>query len=106
MAPTDAGAASGLINVMQQIGAAVVLVTVFDSIRPAARSAGLSQLAGAHGGAAAAIPASLVHGLDVTFAAGAGFALAALAIVAVFVRSRASAEVPVPVRMEDVEAAA
>lgn len=96
MAPTDAGAAVGL----------AVLVTVFDSIRPAARSAGLSQLAGAHGGAAAAIPASLVHGLDVTFAAGAGFALAALAIAAVFVRSRASAEVPVPVRMEDVEAAA
>ncbi len=109
VAPADAGAASGLINVMQQLGAAVglaVLVTVFDSATPAAQSAGLSQSAVVPGAAAAAIRAALVHGLDVTFAAGACFALAAVAIVALFVRSRASAEVPVLDHLEDVEAAA
>ncbi len=37
VAPSDAGAASGLINVMQQLGAALglaVLVTVFDTVTP------------------------------------------------------------------------
>ena len=54
VAPSDAGAASGLINVMQQLGAALglaVLVTVFDTVTPSARSAGLSTAARA--GAAA-----------------------------------------------------
>jgi MFS family permease len=86
VAPSDAGAASGLINVMQQLGAALglaVLVTVFDSITPGARSAGFSQAA--HAGAVAR--AALVHGVDVTMAAGAGFALVALTIVAIFVRA-------------------
>jgi EmrB/QacA subfamily drug resistance transporter len=67
IAPHDAGAASGLINVVQQLGAALglaVLVTVFDSV----------------GGG------GIVHRMDVTFAAAAVFALAAVAIVAVFVR--------------------
>ncbi|HMC40615.1 MAG TPA: MFS transporter [Acidimicrobiales bacterium] len=79
VAPEDAGAASGLINVMQQLGAALglaVLVTVFD------RSSGAA--AGAHSLARAA---SVVHGIDVSLAAGALFALAALAIVAIFVRT-------------------
>jgi EmrB/QacA subfamily drug resistance transporter len=99
VAPADAGAASGLINVMQQLGAALglaVLVTVFDSVTPSAHSAGLSQAASATGAVAAAVRTSLVHGLDVTFAAGAGFAVAALAMVALFVRSPARAEVVVP----------
>ncbi len=46
VAPSDAGAASGLINVMQQLGAALglaVLVTVFDTVTPGARAAGLSH---------------------------------------------------------------
>jgi EmrB/QacA subfamily drug resistance transporter len=92
VAPSDAGAASGLINVMQQLGAALglaVLVTVFDSITPGARSAGLSQAA--HAGAVAR--AALVHGVDVTMAAGAGFALVALSIVALFVRAPVRATV-------------
>ena len=48
VASSDAGAASGLINVMQQLGAALglaVLVTVFDTVTPGARSAGLSTAA-------------------------------------------------------------
>jgi EmrB/QacA subfamily drug resistance transporter len=86
VAPSDAGAASGLVNVMQQVGAALglaILVTVFDTVAPGARSAGLSTAA--HAGAAAR--AALVHGIDVTMAAGAGFALLALGIVALLVRS-------------------
>jgi len=96
VAPSDAGAASGLINVMQQLGAALglaVLVTVFDTVTPSAGSAGLSRAAGA----GVAARTALVHGFDLTMAAGAGFAVAALAIVAFFVRR--------PVRPEVVEAA-
>lgn len=80
--PRDAGAASGLINVMQQLGAAVglaVLVTVFDSVSGgAARSLGQT--------ASATTRATIVHGLDVTFAAGAAFALAAAVIIVAMVR--------------------
>jgi hypothetical protein len=105
VAPADAGAASGLINVMQQLGAALglaVLVTVFDTVTPSARSAGLSTAA--HAGAAART--ALVHGIDVTMAAGAGFALVALAIVALFVRTPGRAEVIEPVEAELEPAAA
>jgi EmrB/QacA subfamily drug resistance transporter len=90
VAPADAGAASGLINVMQQLGAALglaVLVTVFDSVA----HPGPAGLAQATGPAARAV---LVHGIDVTFAAGAAFALAAVAIVALAVRTPQSAELP------------
>ena len=75
VAPADAGAASGLINVMQQVGAALglaVLVTVFDSVTK--------------GGFATATRAALVHGIDVTFLAGAIFALGAVAVIALVVR--------------------
>jgi EmrB/QacA subfamily drug resistance transporter len=79
--PSDAGAASGLVSVVQQLGAALglaVLVTVAGAADP---RAGLS--------AAASSPAArtaLVHGLDVVFGVGALFALAALVLVAVVVR--------------------
>jgi EmrB/QacA subfamily drug resistance transporter len=105
VASSDAGAASGLINVMQQLGAALglaVLVTVFDTVTPSARSAGLSTAA--HAGAAART--ALVHGVDVTMAAGAGFALVALAIVALLVRTPAPAQVIEPAEMELEPAAA
>jgi EmrB/QacA subfamily drug resistance transporter len=104
VAPADAGAASGLINVMQQLGAALglaVLVTVFDTVTPSGRSGGLSTAASAGPVARAA----LVHGIDVTMAAGAGFALLALAIVAIFVRTPARAAAAEPVDAE-LEAAA
>jgi EmrB/QacA subfamily drug resistance transporter len=110
VAPSDAGAASGLINVMQQLGAALglaVLVTVFDSVTPTAHTAGLSQAAGATGAAAAAVRTSLVHGLDITFAAGAVFAILALAMVALFVQAPAQDEFPVPETVEmEIEAEA
>jgi EmrB/QacA subfamily drug resistance transporter len=105
VASSDAGAASGLINVMQQLGAALglaVLVTVFDTVTPSARSAGLSTAA--HAGAAART--ALVHGIDVTMAAGAGFALVALAIVVFLVRTPTRAQVVEPAEMELEPAAA
>jgi EmrB/QacA subfamily drug resistance transporter len=112
VAQSDAGAASGLINVMQQLGAALglaVLVTVFDSVTAGSHVVGLSQVAGVTGAAGAAARASLVHGMDVTFGAGAAFALAAVAIVIVFVRTpaRAEADFGVPVEsLAEVELAA
>jgi EmrB/QacA subfamily drug resistance transporter len=82
VAPEDAGAASGLVNVVQQLGAAVgvaVLVTVFGD---AAGHVELGSRAASTSGALAPV----VHGLDTTFAVGALFAAIAFAAVAVFVR--------------------
>ena len=72
--PADAGAASGLVNVTQQVGAALglaVRVTVLSA------AAGHAQLK-----AGASVPTHLVHGLDVTFAVAAVFGVAALVMVA------------------------
>jgi hypothetical protein len=88
-----------LINVMQQVGAALglaVLVTIFNTATPSARATGLSSAAQA----GAAARNALVHGIDVTMAAGAGFAFVALAIVALLIKAPARAEVPEQVDME------
>ncbi|MDA8292666.1 MAG: MFS transporter [Actinomycetota bacterium] len=80
VAPEDAGAASGLINVSQQLGAALgvaVLVTVF-----AAATDHISIAS--HLGAPAV--ATLTHGLHVAFGVGVLFALLGLGSVAAFVR--------------------
>ena len=102
VAPADAGAASGLVNVMQQLGAALglaVLVTVFNSVISSSHPARL----GSAGDAAA--QAALIHGLDVTFAAAATFSLAALGIVAVGIRTSREPEVIGEAEL-DMEAAA
>jgi EmrB/QacA subfamily drug resistance transporter len=96
--PSDAGAASGLINVMQQVGAALglaVLVNVFDS---ATGHAQMASLAGSAAGRAV-----LVGGLDDVFVVAAAFALVALAIVAVVIRLPQAAERPVAHAVEDAE---
>jgi EmrB/QacA subfamily drug resistance transporter len=102
VAPQDAGAASGLINVMQQLGAALglaVLVTVFDGVGGRSGAGGLGATA------------SVVHGIDVTFAAAGLFAIAALAIVVFAVRTPkpAGSEEPViqeaPEQVPELEAA-
>jgi EmrB/QacA subfamily drug resistance transporter len=75
VAPADAGAASGLINVSQQLGAAVglaALVTIFDS-------------ATHHTGTALSADMFL-HGVRTVCLVGAGFAVAALTLVAAVVR--------------------
>jgi hypothetical protein len=97
--PADAGAASGLVNVTQQVGAALglaVLVTVLGV------AAGHAQLRA--GGAATA---TVIHGLDLTLAVGALFGLAALAMVALLVHlpSAATNRVSVPGEREREHAA-
>jgi EmrB/QacA subfamily drug resistance transporter len=87
--PDVAGAASGLVNVSQQLGAAVglaVLVTIFNSL------AGHGQLV------PGATTAASVHSLDDVFAVAALFAVGALATVVFGVRrsSEALAQAPEP----------
>jgi MFS family permease len=84
--PEDAGAASGLVNVSQQLGGALglaVLVTAFDAFTSHAQL-GARHLTGAGVTHANTV---LVHGLDDVFALGALFSVAALAMVAFGVRT-------------------
>jgi EmrB/QacA subfamily drug resistance transporter len=88
--PDDAGAASGLVNVTQQVGAALGLAVLVTVLSAAAGHAQLKVGIGA--------TTSLVHGLDVTFGVAALFGLAALAMVAFLVHlpapGRAGQSVP------------
>jgi len=80
--PADAGAASGLINVAQQIGAATglaVLVTIFGAVTHQAHI----------GFGSPGVEALLVHGMRDVFSVGVLFTLAALLLVAAVVRSPA-----------------
>ncbi|MGH9093336.1 MAG: MFS transporter, partial [Acidimicrobiales bacterium] len=99
VAPEDAGAASGLVNVSQQLGGAVglaVLVTAFDSVTHHVRL-GAPDLAPA---AAAHADAVATHGLDVVFGIGAALALAALALMVVGVRTPRPEPEPVVVPLD------
>jgi hypothetical protein len=101
VAPADAGAASGVINVAQQLGAALglaVLVTIFDSVTSSGRSGGLAG--------AGADTAALIHGLDFTIGVAAAFAIAALLVVAAFVRGSTMEELPATELELEMEAAA
>ena len=75
--PGDAGAASGLVNVTQQVGAALGLAVLVTVLSAAPDHAQLKAGAG--------VPASLVHGLDTTFGVAALFGIAALVMVALLV---------------------
>jgi EmrB/QacA subfamily drug resistance transporter len=72
--PADAGAASGLVNVMQQVGGALglsILVTVFGADNRAQRAAGVRDQA-----------ALFVHGADRAFAVAVVMLVIAVALVA------------------------
>jgi EmrB/QacA subfamily drug resistance transporter len=91
--PGDAGAASGLVNVSQQIGAATglaVLVTIFATVTDHAGIGGAAQAADP-----AQFEALLVHGLRTVFGVAALFTVAAFGLVGAMVRA--------PRRIEAVE---
>jgi EmrB/QacA subfamily drug resistance transporter len=85
--PKDSGAASSLVNVIQQLGGSVglaVLVAVYGTaLRSAHPAAGLS--------AAAAHAQVLTHGMSTAFTLAAIFDLASFVVIAVMLRTRKSA---------------
>jgi hypothetical protein len=83
--PQDAGAASGLVNVAQQMGSAVglaVMVTIFGAAsRPSAGQPAQDALA---------------HGVSSALTGSAAFLLAAFTVIVVLVRRRPSPPVVLP----------
>jgi EmrB/QacA subfamily drug resistance transporter len=82
--PADAGAASGLVNVVQQIGAALglaVLVSTFGVFAPHDQLATYAATAGS------SARAGMINGLDDVFRVGALFAVAAFVLVLTVIRS-------------------
>ncbi len=93
VAPHDAGAASGLVNVSQQIGGAVglaALVTVFGAVTHHVQVG-----AGLRGPAARAADATFIQGLHAAVGVGALFALLALTLVGGLVARRPRAVEPI-----------
>jgi EmrB/QacA subfamily drug resistance transporter len=84
--PQDSGAASSMVNVMQQVGGSLglaALVTVFGT---ASRNAAAHPLAGATGAAVAR--SALTHGMAAAFLVAAVFDVCALLVISVTIRGR------------------
>jgi EmrB/QacA subfamily drug resistance transporter len=89
VAPEDSGAASSMVNVMQQVGGSLglaALVTVFGT---ASRNAAAHPLAGA--ARAAQVHHVLAHGMSAAFMAAAVFDACALLVILIAVRGRPAA---------------
>jgi len=80
--PADAGAASGLVNVTQQLGAALGLAVLVSAFGDLTHHAVLGA-----GDATGAAQTALVHGLDQVFGVSVLFTVAAIVLIAVFVRT-------------------
>ena len=97
--PEESGAASSMVNVMQQLGGSVglaVLVAVFGT---ATRDALAHPVAGLS--AAAEHAHVLSHGMSTAFALAAIFDVAALVVIAVFLRDRRPAVPDTPAALEE-----
>ena len=84
VAPADTGAASGLINVSQQVGAALGLAVLVSAFGAVTHHAEIGAPVGRS--AMQAFDALIVHGLHDVFGLGLVFTVLALAIVGKFVR--------------------
>ena len=92
--PEDSGAASSMVNVMQQVGGSLglaALVTVFGT---ASRSAAAHPLAGATPIAAA--HHALAHGMATSFGVAAVFDVCALLVIATVIRGRRAVPAAAP----------
>jgi EmrB/QacA subfamily drug resistance transporter len=102
--PQESGAASSMVNVMQQLGGSVglaVLVTVYGS---ALRSSSAHPVAGL---SAAAFHAHVLsHGMATAFGLAAIFDVAAFVVIAVLLRTRRTAVPDTPAALSDDEVAA
>ncbi len=102
--PEESGAASSMVNVMQQVGGALglaVLVAVFGtSSRDAARHplAGVTKVAEAHH--------VLAHGMATAFLLAAIFDVVAMVVIVALIRSRPAMPAPRPVEEEEEAVAA
>ncbi len=99
--PADAGAASGLINVSQQIGAALGLSVLVSAFGVVTHHANIG--ARVSPSAASSFDALIVHGLHDVFSLGLLFTVVAFAVVARFIRRDQQA--PLPLEAEVVEMA-
>jgi EmrB/QacA subfamily drug resistance transporter len=99
VAPADSGAASSMVNVMQQVGGALglaVLVAVFGT---ASRTAQQHLLPGLT--AAAQGQHVLAHGMATAFGLAAIFNVASLLVIVALIRARKLAPQPAEVRVEE-----
>jgi len=99
VAPADSGAASSMVNVMQQVGGALglaVLVAVFGTASRNAQQHPLPGLA-----AAAQVQHVLAHGMAAAFGLAAIFNVASLLVIVALIRARKLAPQRAEVREEE-----
>jgi hypothetical protein len=102
--PEDSGAASSMVNVMQQLGGSVglaVLVAVYGTVT---RNSAAHPVAGLS--ATAAHNRVLAHGMSDAFVLATAFDVAALLVIAILLRPRRATVPDTPAMLTDEEMAA